>query len=481
MKRSGRDKLVVFDRNKSKMVKIDSSKSRIMKVAPAAEEFSRITVEKTLHKLRSSKDNDGSTQDLMATIMRNLGERNIDPHLALAKASGALPPEVASAIKGEAADCADSDRCDSDFEIDSVDSAMRTAVEEESTEDDEDDSSDSSDSSGDGDGISEEASDDESDESSEDDDVSEEESDEESDDESRRTVELKVTIQPDGLVRGFSLKKKGAVNKVLKLLSANYGTVPKLFYKDPDGDDVLVHGQSDFDYVVKCHHRSTITKKNKLRLSAIFSDCSTSGKLEPRKPLAEITAVFVESAVAAKSSARSPSSLIGRSSSMPRITADHETIQLGSSRAKTLTGVKFNVVDNVRIVELSAAAVPDRSPKTAGQPQTDDSMLQTQPRDKFGTITHPLTGVRKQMSGEVFDDSLDDDEEAAPLTSINTNNKEFLWQRGEVIGAGSFGQVFSGIDLQTGRRIAIKEVLFVTQPRRERPNIDLTNIYLGCC
>jgi hypothetical protein len=33
-----------------------------------------------------------------------------------------------------------------------------------------------------------------------------------------------------------------------------------------------------------------------------------------------------------------------------------------------------------------------------------------------------------------------------------------LWQRGEVIGAGSFGQVYSGIDLQTGKKLAVKEV-----------------------
>ena len=38
------------------------------------------------------------------------------------------------------------------------------------------------------------------------------------------------------------------------------------------------------------------------------------------------------------------------------------------------------------------------------------------------------------------------------------NASELMWQRGEVLGSGSFGQVFSGIDLVSGRRLAVKEV-----------------------
>lgn len=32
------------------------------------------------------------------------------------------------------------------------------------------------------------------------------------------------------------------------------------------------------------------------------------------------------------------------------------------------------------------------------------------------------------------------------------------WQKGDIIGSGSFGQVYSGIDLTTGRKLAVKEV-----------------------
>ena len=44
----------------------------------------------------------------------------------------------------------------------------------------------------------------------------------------------------------------------------------------------------------------------------------------------------------------------------------------------------------------------------------------------------------------------------SPVSFKNVN--EVMWQRGEVIGAGSFGQVYSGIDLATGAMIAVKEV-----------------------
>lgn len=42
---------------------------------------------------------------------------------------------------------------------------------------------------------------------------------------------------------------------------------------------------------------------------------------------------------------------------------------------------------------------------------------------------------------------------------------EVIWQRGELIGAGSFGNVYSGIDLKSGMKIAVKEVLIGNHKR----------------
>jgi hypothetical protein len=38
------------------------------------------------------------------------------------------------------------------------------------------------------------------------------------------------------------------------------------------------------------------------------------------------------------------------------------------------------------------------------------------------------------------------------------NTNEFVWQKGDLIGSGSFGQVYSAIHLATGNKIAVKEV-----------------------
>ena len=36
---------------------------------------------------------------------------------------------------------------------------------------------------------------------------------------------------------------------------------------------------------------------------------------------------------------------------------------------------------------------------------------------------------------------------------------ELIWKRGELLGTGSFGQVYSGINLSNGERMAVKEVV----------------------
>ena len=50
---------------------------------------------------------------------------------------------------------------------------------------------------------------------------------------------------------------------------------------------------------------------------------------------------------------------------------------------------------------------------------------------------------------------------------------EVLWQRGELLGAGSFGQVYSGIDMSTGVRIAVKEVMLGSGKRHEQQALAL--------
>lgn len=48
-----------------------------------------------------------------------------------------------------------------------------------------------------------------------------------------------------------------------------------------------------------------------------------------------------------------------------------------------------------------------------------------------------------------------------PKTTLNNrinHSNEIIWQRGDLVGAGSFGRVYSGIDVNTGNKIAVKEI-----------------------
>ena len=64
-----------------------------------------------------------------------------------------------------------------------------------------------------------------------------------------------------------------------------------------------------------------------------------------------------------------------------------------------------------------------------------------------------------------------------PYSSASANEvKEpnlVMWQRGELLGSGAFGQVYSGIDMGTGLRIAVKEVMLGTGKKQEQQAIAL--------
>lgn len=62
---------------------------------------------------------------------------------------------------------------------------------------------------------------------------------------------------------------------------------------------------------------------------------------------------------------------------------------------------------------------------------------------------------------------------APPTMKARKELNEVLWQRGELLGSGSFGQVYSGIDMSTGVRIAVKEVMLGTGKKHEQQALAL--------
>lgn len=63
----------------------------------------------------------------------------------------------------------------------------------------------------------------------------------------------------------------------------------------------------------------------------------------------------------------------------------------------------------------------------------------------------------------------------APTSSTKSKKEsnEVMWQRGELLGSGSFGQVYSGIDMSSGIRIAVKEVVLGIGKRYEQQALAL--------
>lgn len=50
----------------------------------------------------------------------------------------------------------------------------------------------------------------------------------------------------------------------------------------------------------------------------------------------------------------------------------------------------------------------------------------------------------------------------------NAEDYEVIWKRGELLGRGSFGQVYSGINLTNGERMAVKEVILYPGKRQKQ-------------
>jgi hypothetical protein len=72
-----------------------------------------------------------------------------------------------------------------------------------------------------------------------------------------------------------------------------------------------------------------------------------------------------------------------------------------------------------------------------------------------GGFTAPTSSSEKR-SAAVYSSQSDRIRDSMQIERIRSG--AFHWQRGILIGAGSFGNVYSGIDLQSGTRMAVKEV-----------------------
>ena len=80
------------------------------------------------------------------------------------------------------------------------------------------------------------------------------------------------------------------------------------------------------------------------------------------------------------------------------------------------------------------------------------------PGFSMGSITS-LSEKSESKTSRISEDTPSRSRTRSSATSAG--DRELLWQCGDVIGAGSFGRVFSGFNLRTGERLAIKEIPIV--------------------
>ena len=117
----------------------------------------------------------------------------------------------------------------------------KEAVEEDEEEDEEEDLDDSDD---------EEESEEEDEDEDDDENDSEDDDDTsvDDDDDEGTIVDLKIYMKDSEEVRGFSVSSTNGFAVIHKQLTDDYGTAPKLYYRDEESDNVALLAQTDFQY-----------------------------------------------------------------------------------------------------------------------------------------------------------------------------------------------------------------------------------------
>lgn len=99
-----------------------------------------------------------------------------------------------------------------------------------------------------------ESSSDDSEDSDEDSESSSDDSESDSDENMKETVALTISITNINQVRGFCVPYSRGFSIIMKQLEKDYGSRPRLFYHDYEGDEIDVIAFNDFDYVVRAHN-----------------------------------------------------------------------------------------------------------------------------------------------------------------------------------------------------------------------------------
>ena len=380
------DLLQYATHRRSKLLKVVSDSYTILQIHDAViEELTALTGDKTFAKAKQEAIN--TEVALKAAAQRDaIGDQSDakQPKISLSDESKGSKESACEAVskpsKGEAVESSsDEDSSDSDSEA-----AEAEEEEEDDSDEDEEDSSDDSEDSGDSSSSS----------SSEDSTSSSDDSDAED-----NRVDIKVHVLPSNDIRGFSVHLTDAgLRSIQKALKKDYGSIGSIFFRDSDGDEVVIKSVNDLKYA---------SNSSKSQLSADSSIRNTVLKL---KLFAETTD--------SKSS-------------------HHATTEsTGHGVNSHCSTVPFAPASQVHFAGHGKQDVPTGTEESTGKARGV----------AFGSCTpsaQPSVHNAPTQSGTSNDAAL---------------NYEVVWKKGELLGSGSFGKVYSGMNLGSGERLAVKEV-----------------------
>ena len=345
---------------------------------------------------------------------------------------------------------------------------------EESEDDDEEGSEDDED-------------DDEDDEDSDDDDESSSSEDEDYED---VKVDIKVIIslstidsdkenEKEKVTRGFPRTKLNdeGLQSIVNALQRDYIQAPppsargnmtereilsatpiglKLRHIDEDGDMVDIVSLSDLIYAFRTCKRTQKAKRDrdvKLRLSCellYMKERETSRKESKATIHDDLLTMATPRMMVTPMPAQTPRS----GAQTPRALLVAEAKGESVSRRGSRTGLTLDVGDAKSLIgerdRDRRVDFKDTYPSNTGNNAGND-----------GLYPPPLTGGRTMNTARSLLNGLDDSSATllnASLDGSSTGVYNIVWKKGDMVGSGSFGKVFAGINLSSGDRMAIKEV-----------------------
>lgn len=120
--------------------------------------------------------------------------------------------------------------------------------------------------------------------------------------------------------------------------------------------------------------------------------------------------------------------------------------------------------DKIHIAAKTDFEYAIRSSKNARSPKPSTSESENgKSIDRFllrltATIVKDSTPLHSPVSRSPLFSAGNDRKGVHTENMSSLGDSEIIWQKGELLGVGSFGRVFSGIDLRSGNKIAVKEI-----------------------